>query len=332
MNYNRYKTIGINPMNYQYFLIPFIASLILTVVLTMIFRFLGKSGYLGNLYTNVRGGTPRALGIVPFVLLSFYFPSGFNDLILIIGIFAFFDDLIGRRKIGNLPIEWGQLSRGIGMLAVMISGFPLLGYSSILVALLIQPINISDMQPGSTSIVVIVMSMITILAMVLLKVGSIVAIPGYYALYAPLLLLVVCIGYSPLDFAGKIMLGEIGNHSFAVALGICFYMLGGFVWTLILFIVTTILITIIRRNNLKKFFARKLNLKNPTFGDYFMDILTGGGLGDVFRRIIFRRKQYTVKNSVLIALGFRRLLYNPFAHRTHYTHNKYQMESKLERK
>jgi hypothetical protein len=319
-------------MNYPYILIPFIASLILTLLLTIVFRFLGKRAYLGNLYTNVRGGTPRALGIVPFVLLSFYFPSAFNDLILLIGIFALFDDLIGRQKIGKLPIEWGQLSRGIGMLVVMVVGFPILGYSSILIALLVQPINISDMQPGSTSIVVIIMSMFTILAMIILEVGSIASIPGFYAYYAPLLLLVVCIGYSPLDFAGKIMLGEVGNHSFAVALGVCFYILGGFWWTLILFFVTTVLITLIRRNNLKIFFTRKLNLKNPTFGDYFMDILTGGGLGDAFRRIFLRKNQYIVKNSLLILLGFRRLLYNPFAHRTKYTHNKYQVESVLERK
>ncbi|RBQ23428.1 hypothetical protein ALNOE001_10110 [Candidatus Methanobinarius endosymbioticus] len=319
-------------MNYQYILMPFIASLILTIILTVVFRFLGERGYLGNLYTNVRGGTPRALAIIPFALLSFYFPAGFNDLILIIGIFALFDDLIGRRKIGKLPIEWGQLSRGIGMLAVMIVGFPLLGYSSILIALIVQPINISDMQPGSTSMVVIIMSIFTILAMVMLDAGSILSIPGFYAVYAPLLLLVICIGYSPLDFAGKIMLGEVGNHSFAVALGICFYMLGGFWCTLILFIATTLLITLIRRNNLRIFFARKLNLRDPTFGDYFMDILTGGGLGDVFRRIFLGKKQYTVKNLLLISLGFRRLLYNPFAHRNNYTHNKYQAAHSLEKK
>lgn len=319
-------------MNYQYILIPFIASLILTFVLTIVFRFLGEKGFLGNLYTNVRGGTPRALGIVPFILLSLYFPTEFNTLILIIGIFALFDDLIGRRKIGNLPIEWGQFSRGIGMLLVIIVGFPIVGYSAILIALLVQPINISDMQPGSTSIVVIIMSIFTILAMLLLDVGSIVSIPGFPAFYAPLLLLVICIGYSPLDFAGKIMLGEVGNHSFAIALGICFYFLGGFWATLILFLVTTVLIALIRRNNLRKFFARKLNLNNPTFGDYFMDILTGGGLGDVFRRIILKRKQYTVKNPILIALGFRRLLYNPFAHKIQYTHNKYQMDGDLGRK
>lgn len=300
-------------MNYQYILIPFIASLILTFVLTIVFRFLGERGFLGNLYTNVRGGTPRALGIVPFILLSLYFPSGFNNLILIIGIFALFDDLIGRRKVGNLPIEWGQLSRGIGMLVVMVAGFPLVGYSAILIALLVQPINISDMQPGSTSIVVIVMSIFTTLAMLLLSVGSIVSVPGYYAYYAPLLLLVVCIGYSPLDFTGKIMLGEVGNHSFAIALGICFYMLGGFLWTLVLFIATTILIALIRKNNLRKFFEGKLNLRDPTFGDYFMDVLTGGGLGDFLRKIFLRKKQINVKNPILIILGFRRLLFNPFA-------------------
>jgi hypothetical protein len=217
------------------------------------------------------------------------------------------------------------------MLVVMIAGFPLLGYSAILIALLVQPINISDMQPGSTSIVVIIMSLFTALAMILLDTGSITSIPGFHAFYVPLLLLAVCVGYSPLDFAGKIMLGEVGNHSFAVALGICFFMIGGFWWTLALFFVTVILIVQIRKNNLKRFFERKLNLQNPKFGDYFMDILTGGGLGDLLRRIFLRKKQYTVSNPFFIALGFRRLLYNPFAHRTSYTHNKYHVVSSLER-
>ena len=319
-------------MNFNYILIPFFTSLIFTIVLTMVFRFLGEKGYLGNLYTNVRGGTPRAIGLVPFIILSLYFPYWFNNLILIIGIFALFDDLIGRRKIGRLNIEWGQLSRGIGMLVVMIVGFPILGYSSILIALLIQPINISDMQPGSTSIVVIMMSLFTILAMIILNIGSIGSIPGYYVYYAPLLLLVVCLAYSPLDFVGKIMLGEVGNHSFAVALGICFYMLGGFFGTLILFIATTVLIALIRKNNLRRFFAIKLKLQDPTFGDYFMDILTGGGLGDSIRKIILGRKQYVVNNPFFIALGFRRLLYNPYAHRIRYTHNKYKVGSSLERR
>jgi len=318
-------------MNYEYILIPFAVSFFFTIILNIVFRLLGKKGYLGNLYTNVRGGTPRALGIVPFIILSFYFPTGFNDMILIIGLFAFFDDLIGRRTIGKSSIEWGQLSRGIGMLAVMIFGFPILGYSAILIALLVQPINISDMQPGSTSIVVIIMSSLVVLIMILLNVGSIDTIPGYDAFLVPLLLLVVCIGYSPLDFAGKIMLGEIGNHSLAVALGICFYFTGGFWGTFALFIVTTILIARVRKNNLRKFFARKLNLGNPTFGDYFMDVLTGGGLGDFFRKLIFGKKQYSVKNRFLIVLGFRRLMYNPFAYRTQHIYNKYQAINDLER-
>ena len=27
--------------------------------------------YLGNLYPNVRGGIPRAIGVIPFIILSF---------------------------------------------------------------------------------------------------------------------------------------------------------------------------------------------------------------------------------------------------------------------
>ena len=44
-----------------------------------------------------------------------------------------------------------------------------------------------------------------------------------------------------------------------------------------------------------------------------MDVLTGGGLGDLFRKIILKERQYVVKNNLLILLGFRRLLYNPYA-------------------
>jgi hypothetical protein len=133
------------------------------------------------------------------------------------------------------------------------------------------------------------------------------------AIYTPLLILVVCLGYCPLDFSGKIMLGEVGNHTFGVALGIAFYLIGG-LWSVLLFgILTTAFIAFVRRNNLRVFFAQKLGLFDPTFGDYFMDVLTGGGLGDLLRKWIFQEKQYHVSNPLLISLGFRRLLYNPHA-------------------
>jgi hypothetical protein len=86
----------------------FVVSAIGTAVLNIIFRFLGKRGYLGNLFPNVRGGTPRAIGIVPFIILSFYMLPRFNNLILIIGIFALIDDMLGRKK-SPFGIEWGQL-------------------------------------------------------------------------------------------------------------------------------------------------------------------------------------------------------------------------------
>lgn len=83
--------------------------------------------------------------------------------------------------------------------------------------------------------------------------------------------------------------------------------------TLILLFVTTALIAFIRKNNLKKFFIESLKLLNPTPGDYFMDVLTGGGLGDLIRKIFLGKKQIIVRNPLLILLGFRRLLYNPFS-------------------
>ena len=45
-------------------------------------------GFLGNLFPNVRGGIPRGVGIVPFIVLSFYLLPGYNDLVLIIGILS----------------------------------------------------------------------------------------------------------------------------------------------------------------------------------------------------------------------------------------------------
>ena len=281
-----------------------------TALLNMLFRYLGKKGYMGNLYTNVRGGTPRAIGIIPFIVISLFLPPGFNNLVLIMGICALIDDIVGRRKIGRLPIEIGQLVRGIGMLCVIGLGYPIIGFSSVLVALFIQPINISDMQPGTTCSVVIIMSLFTILAMLMLGTAPMFEIPAYYT---PLVLLVACLAYCPLDYMGKIMLGEVGNHSFAIALGLSFYVLGGFFGTLILIIVTAFLIAYFRRYNLTRFLISNLRISNPTYGDLMTDVLTGGGLGDFLRKICFRNKQYTVKRPILIILGFRRLLYNPYA-------------------
>ncbi|MCQ2976690.1 MAG: cell wall biosynthesis protein [archaeon] len=295
---------------YVQLLLVLIISFFGTAILNIVFRFLGKRGRMGNLFQDVRGGTPRAIGIVPFLLISLFLPSGFNDLVLVIGICALIDDIVGRRKIGNIPIEIGQLARGIGMLCVIGFGYPIMGLSSILVALFIQPINISDMQPGTTCNVVIMMSLLTIILMLLLGTGPIEEIPAYYT---PLIVLLACIGYAPLDYLGKIMMGEVGNHAFGVALGICFFMLGGFIGTLILCIVSSFLIAYFRRFNLSKFLVSKLRISNPTYGDLMMDVLTGGGLGDFLRKIILGDKQYEVKNPILIVLGFRRLLYNPFA-------------------
>ena len=288
----------------------FIATFLGTGALNIIFRFLGKRGYMGNLYEPVRGGTPRGIGIIPFIVISLFLPAGFNNLVLVMGLCALVDDVIGRKRIANLPIEIGQLARGIGMLCVIGLGYPLMGISSILVALMIQPMNIADMQPGSAVSVVIIMSFFTILATLIVGAAPVAQIPAYYV---PLLTLVTCIAYSPLDYSGKIMLGEVGNHTFAIALGIGFYILGGFVGTLILFIVTTALIAYIRRRNLSRFLINKLHINNPTFGDLFMDVLTGGGLGDLFRKILLGERQQEVTDNLLISLGFRRLLYNPYS-------------------
>ena len=292
------------------FIFVFILCLVGTLFVGALFRLLGKQGYLGNLYPNVRGGIPRGVGFVPFAILALYFLPKFNNLVLIIGIFAFIDDIFGRRKFRSLNIEIGQLSRGIGMILVMVVGFIHgLGISSIIIALLIQPMNISDMQPGSCAMVTMVMSIVTVICMLIIGTHT-AELP---ATYTPLLIFVVCLAYCPLDFAGKIMMGEVGNHSFGVALGVAFYLTGGFWSTVLLSIFTVCFIAFVRRNTLKIFFKQRLGILNPTFGDYIMDVLTGGGLGDLLRKWIFGEKQYDVENEVLISLGFRRLLFNPNA-------------------
>ena len=73
------------------FIFVFVVSALGTAVLDIIFRFFGKRGYLGNLYPNVRGGIPRGVGLIPFILLSFYMLPRFNNLVLFIGVFAFID-------------------------------------------------------------------------------------------------------------------------------------------------------------------------------------------------------------------------------------------------
>jgi UDP-GlcNAc:undecaprenyl-phosphate GlcNAc-1-phosphate transferase len=99
-------------------IIIFILSSFLTLLFKTIITWWGE-----NLYTSLRGGTPRAVGLAPFLVLIIFFPPPGNYLIAIIGVFAFVDDLIGRKKINVLPVEFGQLSRGIGILLVMIVGF-----------------------------------------------------------------------------------------------------------------------------------------------------------------------------------------------------------------
>lgn len=293
------------------FIFVFIVTALGTLFVDALFRFLGKRGFLGNLFPNVRGGIPRGVGIVPFIVLSFYLLPGYNDLVLIIGICAFIDDVFGRKKFSFMNIEIGQFSRGIGMILVMVLGFIHgFGLSSIIIAFLIQPLNISDMQPGSCAMVTMVMSIVTIICMVIAGSNPVAELP---VTYTPLLIFVVCLAYCPLDFAGKIMLGEVGNHTFAVALGIAFYLTGGFWWTLLLAIGTVLFTAFVRRSTLKVFFRQRLGLLNPTFGDFIMDVLTGGGLGDLLRKWILKDKQYDVTNELLISLGFRRLLFNPYA-------------------
>jgi hypothetical protein len=171
------------------------------------------------------------------------------------------------------------------------------------------------MQPGSACTTVIIMASLMVLGIMALTTTI------YYPV---LIILAACIGYAPLDYKGRIMMGEIGNHSFGVSLGLIFVSFGSiigdytssgdygaFIVTLLLLLLTTILIAFIRRKNLKNFLENNYKIIQPRFGDYFMDILTGGGLGDLLRRFILKNKNIIINNRLLIRLGFRRLVYNP---------------------
>lgn len=289
-----------------------ILSAILTIFFWALIRTLGQKGRAGNLFVKIRGGIPRAVGLAPLIAFTLFFPYPYNLVIFIMGSLAFMDDLIGRKKLKNLPMELGQLSRGLGMLLVIIMGYPLFGPSSILIALMIQPLNIADMQPGTACSTVFSMSFLIISIYLIdgMFKGSFNFISAQF--FIPLVIIAICAGYAPLDYKGKIMMGEVGNHSFAIALGIMFYLSGGFWALLALFLITTALIAFLRRKNLQKFLKNNLEIENPNFGDYFMDVLSGGGFGDLFRKIFLKNRYILIKNNILIKLGFRRLLYNPF--------------------
>ena len=107
------------------FIFVFIVTALGTLFVDALFRFLGKRGFLGNLFPNVRGGIPRGVGIVPFIVLSFYLLPGYNDLVLIIGICAFIDDVFGRRKFSFMNIEIGQFPEENSLLifVLLVAGF-----------------------------------------------------------------------------------------------------------------------------------------------------------------------------------------------------------------
>lgn len=290
-----------------------ILSAILTLLFAGLITKLAKNGNAGNLFVDIRGGIPRGVGLALLIIFIFFLPEPYNYIVALMGSLAFIDDLVGRKKLKRFPVDLGQLFRGLGMILVIILAYPFLGSASILLALMVQPLNIADMQPGFACSTVFLMSTFVILLYLVSGIfnGPINSI-GISQYFIPLLIIAICAGYAPLDYKGKIMMGEVGNHSFAMALGIMFYLYGGVWGFLILFLTTTVLIAIIRRKSLQIFLETKLEIKNPTFGDYFMDVLTGGGLGDLFRKIILKKRYISIKNSFLIKMGFRRLFYNPF--------------------
>ena len=146
-----------------------ITSAFITLVLTTIFYYFGKKGLIGNLFANVRGGIPRGIGISILISLSIFLETPYNYIIVVMGVLALFDDILGRKRIKFIPIDLGQLCRGLGMILVIILAYPFMGFTSVLLALFIQPLNISDMQPGCTCTTIIIMS---IMALIISLIGN----------------------------------------------------------------------------------------------------------------------------------------------------------------
>jgi hypothetical protein len=184
------------------------------------------------------------------------------------------------------------------------------------------------MQPGTACITVIMMSVVSFALLSLLH------SPAYYI---PILLVAITLGYMSLDYSGYIMMGEIGNHSFGVALGICLALVSAaltkvivparafypveFIVMFILFLITAMLIAYLRRDTLDYYLTTYLHIQNPTYADFVMDVLTGGGLGDLCRKLFLGDSQIKVNNSFLKSLGARRLLYNPIKVRRNTNNN-----------
>ena len=59
--------LGINITEISVLILAFIFSCILTILFYKLFPRIG-----GNLYTTIRGGTPRAVGLAPFIVLVIF--------------------------------------------------------------------------------------------------------------------------------------------------------------------------------------------------------------------------------------------------------------------
>ncbi len=90
-------------------LVEILEAGILSAVLTLIFysliRKIGRAGKFKNLYTSVRGGTPRAVGIAPFLALIIFLSPDYSYIVAAMGTMALLDDLIGRKKLKIIPVE-----------------------------------------------------------------------------------------------------------------------------------------------------------------------------------------------------------------------------------
>ena len=58
---------------YLMWIVAFILTLILTILFTVAFIKIK-----GNLFEDIRGGIPKAVGIAPFIVMLLFFPAPYN--------------------------------------------------------------------------------------------------------------------------------------------------------------------------------------------------------------------------------------------------------------
>ncbi|NPB02128.1 MAG: hypothetical protein GXO28_04380 [Methanopyri archaeon] len=266
------------------------ASSVSVVVASWLFRRLD-----GPLYEPVRGGTPRGVGIGPALVVGCLAPRWLGLPVLALALPGFVDDAVGRRFVPGLGVEVGHLARGFGMLAAAVSAGWWFGFwTGLAVGFLPQPANIVDTQPRAWSFAV--------------GVASLATLPWWTGWVG--VVWAALVPYVVLDARGRVMLGDCGNSSLAVAAALACS--GGDPVGVWVFVVVFVLAGAFYRFRvepvLRRYLEGALGIPNPSFMDAVWDVVTGGALGDLVKALTFGRTEPPEVGRVGRLLGLRRLV------------------------